>query len=110
MTRRCSRLAAIAVIVAIAGTTIDTRPVFAASAAKAPATIQKSDAIEFGARKKRHYRSNNRQALRALGAVAGMIIGLAAAEQRRRERERYYRYDYADPYGPPPYGYYDRPY
>jgi hypothetical protein len=57
-----------------------------------------ADTEDLSARR-RHYRGNNRAALRMFGAVAGTIVGIAAAEQARRNWRRHGYYGYYGYYG-----------
>jgi hypothetical protein len=78
------------------------------AAAAGQPQLQTADMHDLSARR-RHYRGNDRAALRMFGMVAGTIVGIAAAEQARRNWRRGY-YGYYDGYGYPPpppvyYGY-----
>ncbi|MEP7031993.1 MAG: hypothetical protein ABI830_13740 [Pseudolabrys sp.] len=87
MPKRLSAPIAAALAIAIAATSLDIAPAYAA--AKHPQqTAKASETIDFSARR-RHYRGGNRAAFGAVLGVFGTIAALAAADQYRNDNYYY---------------------
>jgi len=108
-----------AVLMVASALAVSSIGVGAAAAASATHPQNASQTIDLSARSHHHHRhyrhyyhhhhGNGRAALRAFGAIAGIIGGLAARDECRRYVGCYYGYAYPPPgyyYGPRYYPYY----
>ena len=67
--------------------------------------VETAGTLDLSARKRHYRRGNSRAAMQMFGMVLGTIGTIAAAEEARRYRHRYYGH-YGYGYAPPPPYYY----
>lgn len=105
MANTLRRNIAVALIGAVALTSIELIPANAAGAKRSAAidVTTAGETLDFSARKRYRRHRGSAQAMQMFGAFAGIVGTIIAAEEARRWRKRHYYYGH--PYGPPRYYY-----